>query len=406
MIGVAMSRLTDAVGAASRAATDAVRELQGATPAWALAFSGGHHDPATVFGILREVLGDIPVYGGSCVGAITGRELGYSGSEVIVAAFDRQSGTPRPVRIDGLGTDSLAAGRAMGRALADALPGGGNVLLFYDSVSPGPAGGLAIGSRFMDGIYDILPGEQAPTIVGAGLLGDFQLSRSHLFDGRGPARDCALALVLPDEWRLTPVVMHGCRPVSSFIEVTRVDGARILELDHRPATDVLCERLGLDPQGADPVALAFSILLGRKQGDPFAPFREDRYVNRLIIATDFEAGWVQLFEADLQPGDQVQIMARDPDLMFDSVNSGVSELLARGDTSGMLGLYFDCAGRAGVSAGTESDEAKVVQQTVGGRVPLLGVYVGRELAPFLGRTRPLDWTGVFIRVDGGEQSHG
>ena len=35
------------------------------------------------------------------------------------------------------------------------------------------------------------------------------------------------------------------------------------------------------------------------------------------------------------------------------------------------------------------------QQAVAGKVPLLGLYTGVEIAPVEGRSRGLDWTGVF-----------
>jgi hypothetical protein len=41
------------------------------------------------------------------------------------------------------------------------------------------------------------------------------------------------------------------------------------------------------------------------------------------------------------------------------------------------------------------EEAAEVQKVLGERnIPLIGFYSGVELAPLLGRTRGLDWTGV------------
>jgi predicted polyphosphate/ATP-dependent NAD kinase len=41
------------------------------------------------------------------------------------------------------------------------------------------------------------------------------------------------------------------------------------------------------------------------------------------------------------------------------------------------------------------EDAVMVQKTVGGRVPILGIYTGVEIASVRGRPRGLDWTGVF-----------
>ena len=37
----------------------------------------------------------------------------------------------------------------------------------------------------------------------------------------------------------------------------------------------------------------------------------------------------------------------------------------------------------------------MVQDTVAGRAPILGIYTGVEIASIMGRPRGLDWTGVF-----------
>ena len=40
------------------------------------------------------------------------------------------------------------------------------------------------------------------------------------------------------------------------------------------------------------------------------------------------------------------------------------------------------------------EEAGLLQGQLGAKTPLLGFYSRVEIAPFLGRSRPLDWTGV------------
>jgi small ligand-binding sensory domain FIST len=110
---------------------------------------------------------------------------------------------------------------------------------------------------------------------------------------------------------------------------------------------------------------------------------------------DPEAGSVTLFEADYQAGDRIQIMARDNQLMVQSVQDRTRELLASlGQETPLFALYIDCAGRSSGFSGSEIEEAGVLQAELGGDIPLLGFYSGVEIAPLLGRSRPLDWTGV------------
>ncbi|MDR1920541.1 MAG: FIST C-terminal domain-containing protein, partial [Candidatus Adiutrix sp.] len=61
----------------------------------------------------------------------------------------------------------------------------------------------------------------------------------------------------------------------------------------------------------------------------------------------------------------------------------------------VFAFYVNCAGRAAGYAGTDLEDALTVQRVVAGRAPLMGIYSGVEIAPVKGKSRGLDWTGVF-----------
>lgn len=386
MIGVGLSQNAD-TRAAVREAFE--RAHFAARPAWALAVSGRRHAPAAVLAEIRDLLPGVPVYGGSCVGAIGANRIGYSGHEVALAVFDAALGVPEPLLVEPLAGREREAGRELGEWLAGSPDCG--AMLFYDVTREG--GGINVGSSLLDGVYEGLPDGAGPSIFGAGLIADFQVTQSFLFDGAGVRRNAALALRLPPSIEVTTRVMHGCTPVSALMTVTRAEGARIHELDGRPAVDTLRELAGA--AGSDDLALAFSVLLGRRAGDPLQPYEEAEYINRLIIDVDARDGSVGLFEEDIRAGDRVQVMVRNNSLLMDSVQGGVRELLEQTDAARRrFGLYIDCAGRASVFTGSESEESEQLLRLINERFPVLGFYVGREIAPFAGRSRPLDWTGV------------
>ena len=76
--------------------------------------------------------------------------------------------------------------------------------------------------------------------------------------------------------------------------------------------------LGLELGTASGQQLSLVATLGQKQGDPFAPYDENQYVNRLILQANPERGSITLFEPDFAVGTRVQIMSRDNALMLDS----------------------------------------------------------------------------------------
>lgn len=394
MIGVGLSQNAD-TRAAVREAVE--RAHFSGSAAWILAVAGRRHLPQAVLSEIHSFFPDIPVYGGSCVGAMSGagstrgaNRIGYSGSEVALAIFGAATGLPDVFIADPLANREHEAGSDIGGWLA-ARPASSGVMLFYDVVRA--SNGINIGSRLLDGIYSRLPDASAAPIFGAGLIGDFQVTQSFLFDGKGVRKNAALALRMPASLTMNTRIMHGCTPVSGLMTVTRAEGARVFELDGRPAVEVLRELAG----GGEELALAFSVLLGRRAGDALSPYTEAEYINRLIIDVDPVSGSVGLFEEDIQNGDCVQVMVRNNTLLMDSVATGVNASLAEtADARRCFGLYIDCAGRASVFTGSESEESEHLLKHVGNAFPLLGFYAGREIAPFGTdrRSRPLDWTGV------------
>jgi hypothetical protein len=215
-----------------------------------------------------------------------------------------------------------------------------------------------------------------------------------VFDGEGVHKHATAALIFPPSVEAETEILHGCRPVSAFMEITRIDGATVYELDGEPALKVIERMLGLPIGGGGELSLVAT--LGQKQGDPFAPYDEKSYVNRLILSANPEAGSITLFEPDFERGAMVQIMSRDNALMLESVRRGVQA--ANAAVSGheaLLGLYIDCAGRASARSGSPVEEADLVVRGLDPQIPLLGFYSGVEIAPFAGeRSKPLDWTGV------------
>jgi len=395
MVYVGHSRHSDSA-TAGRECAEEVREamIGDETAAWALVFCGGRHNPEAVLGALREELGDIPVAGGSAIGTITGGDVGYTGFECAIAVFPASLPAPAILVEEGMNGGERAVGNRLGTRLRDTVGDDSVVLLFYDSVASSPPPILHPASPLLDGLYDEL-GDIPVHLVGAGTVSDFQIEDSYVFTGEGIARHACVAVALPPAVRAVTSVLHGCVPVSSFLEITRIEGAQVFELDGRPALETLVDKFGLAAEPGRIPELSLRAMLGRKHGDPFAPYDEAAYVNRLIITVNPDAGSITLFEPDFAVGTKVQVMSRDNDLMLESPARGAEAMRdAISDSNALLAFYIDCAGRSAAFSGVPSEEAGAITGVFNGRVPVLGFYSGVEITPLMGRSRPLDWTGV------------
>ena len=395
MITVGMSQDIDSVQAGRQAARIAMGRMEkGNSVGWALAFCGGRHDGEAVLQGLRSEFGQVPIVGGTAIGTITNDLLGYTGYECAVAVFPASIPLPEIIPAYDLDAGEASVGAYLAGELRKTVTDENTVLLFYDSLRSGPPPVLNAGSRLVEGLYQRL-GDKHPHLVGAGTIGDYQFSTSYVFDGKTCVRNGAVAVVLPPVIQSHTRIMHGCIPISSFLKITRLEGPIVYELDGKPALQVILNLFGEDKNSAMKDMVPLAMALGQKHGDRYAPYDESAYVNRLIMGANAEDGSLTLFESDFSVGTEIQIMSRDNEAALESVRERTGEFLASlGQNQPIFALYIDCAGRTCYFCGAEVEDASLVQQILGPNIPLLGFYSGVEIAPLLGQSRPLDWTGV------------
>ncbi|MDE8344550.1 MAG: FIST N-terminal domain-containing protein [Acidocella sp.] len=370
-------------------------QIDMAAPDLLVAFVGGKHIPAAALAAIQSLFGDTPLAGGAAAGVIAASGFGYTGFEIGLIAFKGAAVTPLVLTNHNLLAGETQAGHELGARVRACTDDGAVVFLLFDSVASSPPLRMHPASQIVEGFNAGLNGRTLH-LVGGGLLVDINLSDAWIFAAGEVRKHAVTALVFPAGLRADTVIFHGCRPVSSFLDITRIEGAEVLELNNEPALTVVERMLGLELGTTSGQQLSLVATLGQKQGNPFAPYNENNYVNRLILQADPLRGSLTLFEPDFAVGDRVQIMSRDNTLMLESVERGVSDLVRRIEGADcLLGLYVDCAGRASVMTGAETEEADLLCRNFKPSFPFMGFYSGVEIAPFGGHySRPLDWTGV------------
>ncbi|MDP3712376.1 MAG: FIST N-terminal domain-containing protein [Mycobacteriales bacterium] len=386
----------DAGTAAARAALDSAG-LQ--TADLAFCFHHGRHDPAEVVAGVREALGPTTrIVGGTAMGVITNADVSYEGHQVGVAVL----GGLDPASVVFASASGLAARSEydVGRDLASDLSAASDlaaldVLLLYSSIARGlthPDGlALNFGTPLLAGLLEVAGAPRS--VSGAGLVDSGQPTWSHVYVDDVADRDAAVAVGFQGSLRMDTVVLHGCRPAGSYRTITKTAGPVVLEIDGRPALEVVDELLG----GALPRAeYPFNVILGVNRGDRFADFDEEQYQTRLCLAVDESSGGLVMFEPDLEAGSLVQLMRVSTDFAY--VEDRVASVLAQvGDRTPLLALYLDCAGRCVMGSAMPEEEGHAVRRALGD-IPLLGAYTGIEIAPVVGTPRPLDWTGVLCLI--------
>lgn len=395
-VGIGYSENPDTRAAGREAAEEALRQAKtvaaGRPCDLVMLFATARHDSEVLRASVAALFDDkTPIIGGGAVGAISGDRFGYAGDQVGIAAIWFEKAECKFFAEGGINDGEVSAGENLGKRLAKAgISADSPVLLFYDAIDRSKGDlRLVMATYLLAGIEKGLG--FMPRLVGAGFQGDFMSTPTRQFTGDGIGSHQALALAFGGDVRMDTVILHGCRPVSSYYTVTRAERQTILEINGEPALPFMQSIMG---PSVLPDDLPFFLILGMNRGDKWSDFNENDYANRLCLAVDKERNGIVMFEPDMVEGTEFQIMQRSLDLEYmppkiESLFEGL------GDREPVFALYIDCAGRAAGYAGMDMEDAEVVQRVVNGRVPLLGLYTGVEIAPVRGRSSGLDWTGVF-----------
>ena len=367
-----------------------------------LAFGSGNLDLDQFYQGLRSFVGaTTPIVGGSGLGVITRKHLSYEGFPAAVAAIQSESISFAVASAGGLDRGEAATGMKMIDDLvlsaADKL-----LLLFYDSIrvpaSKAAPPVLNSSAPLLDGVEGKLAGHVP--VFGAGLVGGFDFGPTRQFCGFKSAAQQAVGCLMSGNFTVYQTTMHGCIPLNGvYHKITRMQGNTIFELDGMPVVPMINQLFGSEEWQKERPIIS-NLTIGINHGERYGVPHEGYYVNRLITGVSPDGTGIGMFEADLELGQEIQFLIRDNRMMQKSVRENTPAILERIKADGrvpILALYINCGGRTAAYAVTDEEEASEVQRAMrDAGIPLLGFYSGVEIAPMLGRSRGLDWTGVLI----------
>lgn len=401
-VGIGTVNGKDGFAAGQEAAKLAIGNGRICSATLAIAFCGAEIDAGDFLLGVQEVIGTtVPLTGGSAIGIISNNWLSYTDKPAGIILIEDDQLQVQTAAAEGLDKDERQTGRELAAQLT--VDDGDTMLLFFDTVrtpgSPSSVPTMNSSRLLLQGIAEKLRG--TPAIFGGGTLRDYLFSKTIQFKDNTVLSQSAAALVLRDKNLLVDfTITHGCSPKDGIYHtITKIDGATIYEVDNRPVVEVINDIYDSeDWQLQLPVK---RLTIGVNHGERlWSEYKEEDYINRLIIGVLHDKSGIVLFEPDFSVGTEILFMLRDSRLMIESARKNSSRLLQRVREEGktpVWGFYIDCAGRSALFSETLTEEATEVQNVFNaGKIPLFGFYSGVELAPSAGRSCGLDWTGVLI----------
>ena len=355
---VAASASAAGTRAPAEAVERAIAEL-GSEPGLVLVFPAGDLEPDAVAAETRDAAAGALVAGMTGTAAIGGDGVVAAGCSAIAFSSSLPAGVGTSEAVD-----ARTAGReatAKGIAAVDGAPHG-IVLLFVDSESGDQA-------EIVAGAYAAAGG--AIPLAGGAAGGP---ARARFADGRAlSAGVVAVAIGSP-----TPIgvgIAHGCIPRGTPSIVTRSDGAKVVQLDGRPAQDVYFETLGLDGTEVDDDEFEVLAMV-----HPLAePELSGEVRPRYLRARDGDGALI--CATSIERNAAVQICDQTPDTVVESARRAVVDAVARLERPPAAALVFDCAARSAWFGGPLAErELDAVVAAFGESAPsLAGAYTRGEI---------------------------
>lgn len=332
-----------------------------------LLFAGAAHvaQSGAIAGVIRERLSPRQIAGVSANGVVTSGHEVESGPAISAIAARLPGVTVSPFIVTKDVWAAIPDSPEAFDAIAPGVRGAELVLLFADPFSLDSNAVLAVfhrhapGCRAVGGIAGASPRPGGNALV----LNDWVSAEG------------GFAIALGGAIRADVVVSQGCRPVGPPLEVTRVQGNVVFELDGQPALERAEQVLRELPE-AEREHLKHGLYVGR-------PVRRDgsgraEYLIRNLLGADRERGLLAIGD---QPAEQERIRLHVRD--GKSARDDLEMLLAPQvfDSKAHAALLFLCNGRGRGLHGRADGDLALVTAALGGATPAAGMFCAGEIGP-------------------------
>ncbi len=231
----------------------------------------------------------------------------------------------------------------------------------------------------VDSIVDALAAETSTFLVGGLTAGPADCPQIAGRIGEGGLSGVLFSPEMP----VVAGLSQGCTPISEVRTITEAEQNVVMKIDGRPALEVFKEDIGellaRDLRRVGGYIYAAFPIVGTDTGD---------YLVRNLAGIDLERGWIAVGEL-VEEGRQLMFCRRDHESAEQDLKRMLADVKRRAETPPKAAVYFSCIARGPNLFGPESEELKLVRETLGD-LPLVGFYANGEIS----NNRLYGYTGV------------
>lgn len=386
--GVGFSTAADPAAAADEAVSQALAQAGLWIADGAICFIGSSH--AASYRLMLRTIAERAqtpqVAGCSASGVIAGGREIEGGAAAVSVLVVGGGITAQRIFVPGLKGRAEEAAAEVAAAARPALGKTNLLCLFPDSYNLEP-------EPFLTALERDLPGV---VIVGGGATEDGRSGETFALCGDAVSSNAVSGMLLAGEFEITAAASFGCRLIGKPRRVTAARHNVLIELDGRPALEVLKETIG--PLADDLRRTAAIVYLAMTFDRTAERLEHGQYLIRNMIGFDEAKGLIATVYKP-QVGDLTSFALRDEEGARANLNLTLEQMERNLRNPPAFGLYFDCVSRGSNLYSIADHDSAYINRCFPG-LPVAGFFTGFEIGPLAAATRLLQYSGVLTLVSG------
>jgi len=371
--GIGKSNNPDASIAGVEACKQALDQVGGKAEL-IIVFSTVAYDQEKMLKGVRSVSKEIPLVGCSDFGEITTE--GPVSRYIAVMALDSDTIDFTIGIGEGTDKDSHKAGAMAARDVKEKASQSPSLfMMLLDGLAEN-------GAAAVRGVQEVF-GKNFP-IMGGSAGDDFLFKKTYQYYNDQVLSNAMVGIGLSGKFSFGVGVKHGWEPIGLPMKVTKAEGAKLIEVNNRPALSVYEDYFGkkVEELTKEPIAkMAYTYPLGMSvEGSPELLIRD------VVIAN--EKGEINC-AAEIPEGSEIRLMLGDHEKAIQAAKEAAENALAQlKGTEPKAILVFNCVARHKLLGARIGEEIAAIQNVLGKEVPLIGFYTYGEQAPLGGLLGP------------------
>jgi small ligand-binding sensory domain FIST len=234
-------------------------------------------------------------------------------------------------------------------------------------------------------------------IVGATASENPYINETAVFYGDNVSRRSVSGILMKGKFDYSIGITQGCQPAGNPFVITRCENNIIMELDNKPAYEVLKRHV---PKTIleHPHDLIRTIFVGFSPNPGGSKIVGGDYLIRNIMGINPESGIIAVAE-NVRDGQTIIFAIRNPQMAREDLKQMLERMKPSPDSakSFKFGLFFNCCARGSSLYGQNGIDTAYLSHYLEG-VPIIGFFGNSEFASLHGKNHLFTYTGVLVLI--------